>query len=167
MVINSVGSPAPVINPLHASGCKIFADVASIKQTQRVIAAGAGGNTGWANSFAFVRAVRSFFADPLVLAGGISDGASLLAARVLGCDLAYMGTRFIATQESMAKPAYEQALVAAGMDDIMLTRAFTGLDSMLRPSIIAVGLDPDRLNETVEASNSGKLFGAAAAGPRR
>jgi nitronate monooxygenase len=178
MVITSVGSPAPVVAPLHEVGCKVFADVASLKHAEKAIAAGAdglvlltagaGGQTGWANPFAFVRAVRRIFDGPIVLAGGISDGRSLWAARVLGCDLAYMGTRFLATQESMAKPAYKQAVVAAELDDVMTTRAFSGLDSnMLRSSIVAAGLDPDRLDETVTPGDSRKLFGAAAPGPRR
>jgi nitronate monooxygenase len=65
---------------------------------------------------------------------------------VLGADLAYMGTKFIATRESMAKDAYKQMLVSARIDDIKLTKAFTGLESnMLRPSIAAAGLDPDNL----------------------
>jgi nitronate monooxygenase len=178
MVITSVGSPAPVVGPLHEIGCKVFADVASLKHAEKAIAAGAdglvlltagaGGQTGWANPFAFVRAVRRIFDGPIVLAGGISDGQSLWAARVLGCDLAYMGTRFLATRESMAKPAYKQAVVAAELDDVMTTRAFSGLDSnMLRSSIVAAGLDPDRLDETVTPGDSRTLFGAAAPGPRR
>jgi nitronate monooxygenase len=72
----------------------------------------------------------------------------LRAAQSLGCDLAYMGTKFIATRESMADPRYKQMLVKSGADDILLTRAFTGLQTnMLRPSIEAAGLDPDNLPE--------------------
>jgi len=93
-----------------------------------------------------VRAVRRFFGGPIVLAGGISDGHALRAAEALGCDLAYMGTKFIATRESMADTRYKDMLVASSADDILLTTAFTGLrTNMLRPSIIATGLDPDDL----------------------
>jgi len=93
-----------------------------------------------------VRAVRAFFDGPLVLAGGITDGYALRAAQALGCDLAYMGTKFIATRESMADVRYKQMLVASSADDILLTTAFTGLQTnMLRPSIEAAGLDPDHL----------------------
>src|SRR5437764_14976244 len=105
IVITSVGSPAPVM-PLHDAGALVFADVASIRHAERAVAAGAdglvlltagaGGQTGWLNPFAFTRAVRQFFAGPIVLAGGVSDGRALSAAIALGCDLAYMGTRFIA-----------------------------------------------------------------------
>lgn len=158
IVITSVGSPASVVAPLHDAGALVFADVATIRHTERAIAAGAdglvlltagaGGQTGWLNPFAFVRAVRKFFAGPVVLAGGISDGQALRAAIALGCDLAYMGTRFIATHESMAPQAYKDMVVAASADDVMLTRAFTGLQTnILRASIIAAGLDPAALPE--------------------
>jgi nitronate monooxygenase len=83
---------------------------------------------------------------PIILAGGVSDGRALFAARVLGCDLAYMGTRFIATRESMAAARYKDMLVAARLDDVLLTKALTGLETnLLRPSLMAAGLDPDRL----------------------
>ncbi|WP_246755984.1 nitronate monooxygenase family protein [Bradyrhizobium neotropicale] len=156
MVITSVGSPAPVLQPLHDAGALVFADVASIRHAERaaragadglvLLTAGAGGQTGWLNPFVFVRAVRAFFDGPIVLAGGISDGYALRAAEALGCDLAYMGTKFIATRESIADERYKQMLVASGADDILLTTAFTGLQTnMLRSSIEAAGLDPDNL----------------------
>jgi nitronate monooxygenase len=156
IVITSVGSPAPVLAPLHDIGALVFADVASIRHAERAVAAGAdglvlltagaGGQTGWLNPFVFVRAVRGFFDGPIVLAGGIGDGHALRAAHALGCDLAYMGTKFIATRESMADARYKQMLVTSSADDIVLTTAFTGLQTnMLRPSITAAGLDPDEL----------------------
>jgi nitronate monooxygenase len=180
MVITSVGSPAEAIKPLHDVGCIVFADVATLHHTERAIAAGvdglilltagAGGQTGWLNPIAFVRSARAMFNGPIVLAGGISDGHALWAAEVLGCDLAYMGTKFIATDESMAPPAYKRMLVESGMDDVMLTQAFTGLDTnMLRPSMIAAGLDPSTLPARVSNEEAAKKFGsmAVAEGPRR
>ena len=158
LVITSVGSPAPVIAPLHDAGALVLADVATLRHAERaleagadglvLLTAGAGGQTGWLNPFAFVRAVRRVFAGPIVLAGGISDGHALWAAEQLGCDLGYMGTKFIATRESLAPERYKAMVVASTADDIVLTRAFTGLPtSMLRPSIVAAGLDADRLPE--------------------
>jgi nitronate monooxygenase len=158
IVITSVGSPAQVVGPLHDAGALVLADVASIRHAERAVAAGAdglvlltagaGGQTGWLNPFAFVRAVRAFFDGPVVLAGGISDGHALRAAEVLGCDMAYMGTKFIATRESMADARYKAMLVEASADDVLLTTALTGLaTNMLRPSILAAGLDPDHLPE--------------------
>jgi nitronate monooxygenase len=156
IVITSVGSPAPVLAALHDAGALVFADVASIRHAERAVeagadglvllTAGAGGQTGWLNPFVFVRAVRAFFDGPVVLAGGIGDGHALRAAQALGCDLAYMGTKFIATHESMADVRYKEMLVKSSADDILLTTAFTGLQTnMLRPSIAAAGLDPDDL----------------------
>lgn len=158
MVITSVGSPEPVMKPLKDAGCLVLADVASVRHAEKAIAAGvdglvlltagAGGQTGWANPFAFVRAVRQFWDGIVVMAGGMADGQAIAAAELLGCDLAYMGTRFIATQESLAKLQYKEMLVASRLDDVKLTRAFTGLETnMLRPSIVAAGLDPDALPE--------------------
>lgn len=156
MVITSVGSPEPVLKPLKDAGCLVLADVASVRHAEKAVAAGvdglvlltagAGGQTGWVNPFAFVRAVRKFWDGIVVMAGGMADGQAIAAAETLGCDLAYMGTKFIATRESLAKDAYKEMLVQSRLDDVLLTRAFTGLETnMLRPSIAAAGLDPDNL----------------------
>ena len=156
IVITSVGSPEPVMKPLKDAGCLVLADVASVRHAEKAVAAGvdglvlltagAGGQTGWANPFAFVRAVRAFWDGIVVMAGGMADGHAVAAAQALGCDLAYMGTKFIATRESLAKDGYKQMLVSSRLDDVLLTRAFTGLETnMLRPSIAAAGLDPDNL----------------------
>ena len=180
LVIASVGSPAEAIGPLHDVGCTVFCDVATLHHMERAIAAGvdglilltagAGGQTGWLNPLAFVRAAREMFDGPIVLAGGISDGHMLWAAEVMGCDLAYMGTKFIATHESMAAPAYKAMLVESDMDDVMLTQAFTGLDTnMLRPSMIAAGLDPATLPPRVSIEEAARNFGSKGemSGPRR
>jgi nitronate monooxygenase len=156
LVITSVGSPEPVMKPLKDAGCLVLADVASVRHAEKAVAAGvdglvlltagAGGQTGWVNPFAFVRAVRTFWDGIVVMAGGMADGQAVAAAQTLGCDLAYMGTKFIATRESLAKESYKQMLVKSRLDDVLLTRAFTGLETnMLRPSIRAAGLDPDDL----------------------
>lgn len=180
LVITSVGSPADVIGPLHAAGTVVLADVASLRHAERalaagadglvLLAAGAGGQTGWMNPFTFVRAVRRFFDGPVVLGGGVSDGYALRAAQVLGCDIAYMGTRFIATDESGASDHYKSMLVSSTADDVVLTRAFTGLPtSILRPAIVESGLDPDALDEdvTVEAARDMYGPGASGVGPKR
>jgi nitronate monooxygenase len=156
IVITSVGSPEPVLKPLKDAGCLVLADVASVRHAEKAAAAGvdglvlltagAGGQTGWVNPFAFVRAVRGFWDGIVVMAGGMADGHAVAAAQALGCDLAYMGTKFIATRESLAKDAYKEMLVHSRLDDVLLTRAFTGLETnMLRPSIEAAGLDPGNL----------------------
>ena len=170
LVITSVGSPAPAVAALHDIGCLVLADVATLAHARKALAAGAdglvlltagaGGQTGWLNPLAFVRALRAEYDGPLVLAGGISDGVALRAAQVLGCDLAYMGTRFIATRESLADPAYRDMLVQASLDDVLLTQAFTGLPTnMLVASIQRAGLDPTRLDEQVSPASAAQLFG--------
>lgn len=171
LVITSVGSPAPAIPALHEAGALVIADVASLAHARKAIeagadglvllSAGAGGQTGWANGMAFVRAVRAFFDGPLVLAGGISDGHALAAARVLGADFGYMGTRFIATRESAATEPYKEMVVASSLDDVLLTPAFTGLDSsMLIPSIIAAGLSPADLPDDISAEKAAEIYGS-------
>jgi nitronate monooxygenase len=175
VVITSVGSPAAVIPALHDGGCIVLADVASVHHARRAIeagadglvllTAGAGGHTGWANPLAFVREVRGFFDGPLVLAGGLSDGVALRAATVLGCDLGSMGTRFIASAESLASEPYKQMLATSSLDDVMTTRAFTGLPAnFLRPAVIRCGLDPDALDEGVSVQEARRRFGGGSEG---
>ena len=172
-VITSVGAPDAALAPLHAIGCTVFADVASVRHAHKAVAAGvdglilltagAGGQTGWANGMAFARAVRRFYDGPLVMAGGVSDGQALLATQALGCDFGYMGTKFIATRESMAVDGYKQMLVASELDDVLLSRAFTGLETnTLIPSIEACGLDPKALPTDLSAERAKALYGSGA-----
>jgi nitronate monooxygenase len=150
LVITSVGSPRPVIRPLHDVGAQVYADVASLAHASRAVdagadglvllTAGAGGQTGWANPFAFVRAVRERFDGPLVLAGGISDGHAILAAETLGVDLVYLGTRFIATHESGAEDGYRRAVVSASLDDVRLSDRVGGIPA----SLLSEWLDAQR-----------------------
>lgn len=178
LVITSVGSPAAVVEPLHGVGALVFSDVATLHHARRAIdagvdglvllTAGAGGQTGWMNPFAFVRAVREMYDGPIVLAGGIGDGVALRSARELGCDLGYMGTAFLATNESRAVDDYKRMVVESSIDDIVLTSAFVGgPTNMLADSIRAVGLDPAALPATIEPDNAAALYGEGASGPRR
>lgn len=137
VVITSVGNPSEVITELQQGGCKVMVDVASVRHAHKAVdagadglvllAAGAGGHTGWANPFAFVSAVRRFFDGPLAMAGGVADGASLWAAQVAGYDLGFVGTRLIPTTESAADIGWKQALIAAEMDDVELITAANGV----------------------------------------
>ncbi|MFZ0217552.1 MAG: nitronate monooxygenase [Candidatus Dormiibacterota bacterium] len=176
IVITSVGSPDAVVGALHDGGRLVFADVATLEHARKAIAAGvdglvlvtagAGGQTGWLNPLAFAAAVRPLFAGPIVLAGGIGDGRSVLAAQLLGCDLAYMGTKFIATRESMASPEYRDMVVRSTLDDVLLTSAFTGLPTnMLLPAIAAAGLDRDLLDEQVTPADADRMYGGRSRGP--
>ena len=143
MVITSVGSPAPVVQPLQDAGCLVFADVVSEAHAHKALAAGvdglvllsagAGGHTGWANPFAFVRAVRAFYDGPLVLTGGMSDGAALWAAQCAGYDLAMFGTRFIAAHEGNVTSEWQAALERYTMDDVTLATAANGIAASMLP----------------------------------
>jgi nitronate monooxygenase len=178
MVITSVGSPKPIMPRLREAGVFVFADVATIEHARKaadsgvdglvLLTAGAGGQTGWLNPFAYVRGVRAFFNGPIVLAGGVIDGVALRAARVLGCDLGYMGTKFIATRESLADESYRDWLVNCSMDDVITTKAFNGLiASYLKPTIAAAGLDPDNLEESISVARAKDQYGGGGSGPRR
>jgi len=156
LVIASVGAPDAVIDAVHAYGGRVICDVASLRHARRAVDAGvdglvlltsgAGGQEGSANPFAFVRAVRRFYDGVIALGGCIADGASILAARILGADVAYIGTGFIVATESMAQSRYRQMVVDSTMDDVLRTNAVTGLNAnLLRPSFLAAGIDPDSL----------------------
>ncbi len=113
------------------------------------VAAGAGGHAGRLSPFALVQEIRQWFDGPLALSGAIAHGRSILAARALGADFAYIGSAFIATQEARATEAYKQAITEGRADDIVYSNLFTGVHgNYLRASIIAAGLDPDNLPES-------------------
>jgi len=113
------------------------------------VATGAGGHAGRLSPFALVQEIRAWFEGPLILSGAIANGAAILAAQATGADLAYIGSPFIATAEANATEAYKQAIVDSVADDIVYTNLFTGVHgNYLKASIVAAGLDPDRLPES-------------------
>ena len=141
---------------MHGYGGVVFHDVTTAKHARKaaeagvdgliLVTAGAGGHAGTTSPFALMAEVREFFKGTIILAGCISTGGDIAAAQMMGADLAYMGTRFIATRESMASDANKQMIVAAGAADILYTPAISSIAAnFLRPSIVAAGLDPDRL----------------------
>ena len=156
IVITALGSPRAVVEQVHGYGGLVIADVNSIEFARKaaavgvdglaLVSAGAGGHTGRITGFTFIPAVREFFDGIIIAAGGICTGQGVRAAEVLGADLAYMGTRFLATDESLASEEYKAMVVAAGVSDLVLTDSFSGADAYyLRDSIIRAGLDPDTL----------------------
>ena len=155
-MITPLGSPAAVVEAVHDYGGLVIADVNSVEFAHKaasvgvdglaLVAAGAGGHTGQMAGFAFVPAVREFFDGILILAGAIGDGRAVRAAEVLGADLCYAGTRFIATSESIAFDDYKALVVESDFNDLVLSNSFTGAYAYyLRQSIVAAGLDPDNL----------------------
>src|ERR1700678_1180091 len=112
------------------------------------VAAGGGGHAGSTPPFPPIQDIRAWFDGPLLLSGAIATGRAVLAAQVMGADLAYIGTAFIATPEARALEDYKQAIVAGDASDIVGSTYFTGVfGSYLRPSIVKSGLDPDSLPE--------------------
>lgn len=155
-VITALGGPRRVVDAVHGYGGLVFADVNTPAYARKavdagvdglvLICSGAGGHTGPMTPMAFVESVRTFFDGPLIVGGGISTGDAIRAVQAMGADLAYLGTRFIATHESAAVPAYKQMVVDSDFADIVCTNAFTGAwANKLRPSLVAAGLDPDHL----------------------
>jgi nitronate monooxygenase len=151
VVITALGGPGRVVDTVHDYGGAVFADVNSVKFARKAIeqgadglvlvAAGAGGHTGSMSGFAFVTAVREFFDGPIMLGGSISHGRAIRAAEVLGADFAYMGTRFIAAEESLADAEYRDMLIAAEFEDLVLSDKLTGAPAhYLRASLERMGL---------------------------
>jgi len=119
------------------------------------VCAGAGGHAGLLNPFAFVEEIRQFFDQTLILSGAISHGRQIAAAELMGADLAYLGTRFINTRESLAAEGHKQMIMAASAKDIVYTSAVSGVHAnFLRASIIAAGADPDNLQSSPKLSIS-------------
>jgi nitronate monooxygenase len=159
IVITSLRPPAEVVDAVHGYGGLVFHDVINIRHAQKAIdqgvdgiitvCAGAGGHAGTTSPFALVKEVREIFDGTIILAGSMSRGNDALAAQAMGADLAYFGTRFIATQEANAPPAYKEMIVASAAADIVYTDLFSGVHgSYLRGSIVNAGLDPDDLSDS-------------------
>jgi nitronate monooxygenase len=156
IIITSLHAPTAIAKRVHDYGGIVFHDVVRVRHAEKaleagvdgiiLVCAGAGGHAGRINPFALTNEIRRMFDGPLVLAGAITDGAGVLAAQAMGCDAAYMGTRFIATTESLAVEHYKQMLVDSNAEDIVYTPFFSGVHgSYLKPSIRNAGLDPDNL----------------------
>lgn len=151
LVITSLGAVPAVVDQVHAYGGVVFHDVTNLRHAQKAaqagvdgliaVAGGAGGHAGHINPFALVSQIRQFFDRTLLLAGSLNTGRDVLAAQVIGADLAYMGTRFIATEESQAEPQYKQMILASEADDIIYTPAVSGVPaSFMKASLEKAGI---------------------------
>lgn len=158
IVITSLGAREDLNAAVHGWGGITLHDVINDRFARKAIekgadgliavAAGAGGHAGTLSPFALVQEIRSWFDGPLVLSGAIATGRAILAAQVMGADLAYIGSPFIATMEANAPPAYKDGIVAGRAADIVYSNLFTGVHgNYLRASIVAAGMDPDNLPE--------------------
>ncbi|MHA1537675.1 MAG: NAD(P)H-dependent flavin oxidoreductase [Alphaproteobacteria bacterium] len=156
LIITSLGAVADLVTRVHAYGGLVFHDVTTLRHARKaaeagvdgliLVCAGAGGHAGVISPFALVPEVRSFFDGTIILAGCISDGRAIAAAQAMGADLAYLGTRFIATSESMAPADFKAMIGDAAAADIVYTASISGVPAnFLRQSLIGAGLDPDNL----------------------
>jgi len=156
IIITSLRPPSEVIEAVHGYGGLLFHDVINLRHARKAIeqgvdgiiavCAGAGGHAGLLSPFALVKEIRREFDGAVILSGAMSSGADVLAAQAMGADLAYMGTRFIATTEATATPAYKEMLLESSAGDIVYTSLFSGIHgSYLGGSIRNAGLDPDDL----------------------
>jgi nitronate monooxygenase len=175
MVITSLRAPNEYVPRIHAWGGLVFHDVTNIRHAEKaleagvdgliLVCAGAGGHSGALSPFALLSEVRRIYSGTVVLSGGITRGEHIFGALAMGADLAYMGTRFIATQEANAVPAYKNMIVDASASDIVYTPYFSGtFGNYLRPSIRSAGLDPDHLQR--EPGESSKMVFTSADGTR-
>jgi len=168
LIITSLRPPREIVDAAHSYGGLVFHDVISVRHARKaaeqgvdgiiVVCAGAGGHAGLGSPFALVREIRQFFDGTLVLAGAMSSGADVFAAQAIGADMAYIGTRFLATPEANVLEDYRRMIVASGSDDVVYTSLFTGVKgNYLKKSVAAAGLDPDQLSE---ADKSRMNFGS-------
>lgn len=163
IIITSLRAPGEVVRPVHAYGGLVFHDVVSVRHAEKaleagvdgliLVCAGAGGHAGTLSPFALLNEVRQFYQGPVVLSGAISNGRNVLAAQAMGADFAYMGTRFIATQEAGASDDYKACIVSSSAADVIYTPYFTGVaGNYLKASILAAGLDPENLPDKDKSS---------------
>lgn len=156
IIITSLGARPEINQAVHSYGGIVLHDVINNRFARKAIdkgadgliavAAGAGGHAGTQSPFALVQEIRQWFDGPLLLSGAIASGRSILAARALGADLAYIGSAFIATAEANAVPAYKEMIRQSGAEDIVYTNLITGVHgNYLKASLSAAGLDPEAL----------------------
>jgi nitronate monooxygenase len=156
LVITSLGAVPDLVAAVRGYGGLVFHDVISRRHAEKAaeagvdgligVAAGAGGHAGAISPFALMDELRQVFGGTLILSGAMNTGAQIAAARLMGADLAYLGTRFIATREAMAPEAYKHMVVESRMADVVYTPAISGVNAnFLAPSIRAAGLDPANL----------------------
>jgi len=168
IVITSLGAVKELVDAVHGYGGLVFHDVTTRRHAEKAaeagvdgliaVAAGAGGHAGTWSPFALIAEIRQFFDKTLLLSGCLNHGHEILAAQLLGADLAYLGTRFIATQESDATPAYKQMIVDARAADIIHTPAVSGVPaSFMRQSLEAAGYDLKQLQNKGEINYGEKL----------
>ena len=176
IVLTSKGAPEEAFAEIHGWGGIAFHDVASPRHAEKALEAGAdgliavcggaGGHTGTINPFALVSEIRAMTDAPIIVAGGINHGRSILAAQAVGGDLSYIGTHLIAATESLAPDGYREHLFNAASKDIFLSAALDGAPAnWITPSLVEAGIDVDELAytrpgkvETIDRSKARKRY---------
>jgi nitronate monooxygenase len=157
LIITSLGAVKDLVVAVQGYGGLVFHDVINMRHARKAaeanvdgliaVCAGAGGHAGLLSPFALIPEIRGFFSKTVLLSGVMSTGRHIAAARMLGADLAYLGTRFIATRESMAPEGFKDMIVATHAGDIVYTAAISGVHgNFLKPSIDAAGVPAQALN---------------------
>jgi nitronate monooxygenase len=163
IIITSLRPPAELVEAAHSYGGLVYHDVINVRHAKKaveqgvdgliLVCAGAGGHAGALSPFALLREVKEWFDGTVILSGAIGDGHAVAASLALGADFAYMGTRFIATQEANADPEYKKMLEESAAADIVYSSLFTGVHgNYLKPSISNAGMDPDNLPSADKSS---------------
>ena len=163
IIITSLRPPEEIVTAAHSYGGLVYHDVISVRHAKKaaeqgvdgliLVCAGAGGHAGTLSPFALVREVREFFDGTIILSGSISSGSAIASSLALGADLAYLGTRFIATEEANAEQDYKDMLIKSAAGDIVYSSLFTGVHgNYLKGSIEKAGLDPNNLPEADKSS---------------
>ena len=169
LIITSLGAVTDVVDAVHSYGGIVFHDVTTVRHAKKAIGAGvdglilvcagAGGHAGVLSPFALLSEIRAFYDGTVLLAGCISSGDQVAAARAMGADLAYIGSRFINVTESGANDYLKQMIVEAKAADIIYTDAFSGVPAnFLRQSVIDAGIDPDNPEKRTESVDAGQEF---------
>jgi nitronate monooxygenase len=156
LIITSLGAVSELVETVHSYGGLVFHDVIKKRHAEKaveagvdgliLVAAGAGGHAGTINPMPLVSEIKKIFKKTILLAGCISTGGDIASAMQMGADLAYMGTRFINTEESKAPKAYRDMIIDCGANDIVYTAAVSGVSAnFLAPSLNAIGITEDML----------------------
>jgi nitronate monooxygenase len=159
LIITSLGAVPDIVNAVHSYGGLVFHDIIKKRHAEKaaeanvdglvLVTAGAGGHSGLKNPMAMISLIKKFFKKTIILSGSISNGRDIASALQMGADIAYMGTRFINTKESMAEEEYKEMIINSSAEDIVYTAAVSGVHAnFLRPSLEAMGVTEDVWNDS-------------------
>jgi nitronate monooxygenase len=173
LIITSLGAVPDLVNAVHSYGGLVYHDIVKKRHAEKaseagvdgliLVAAGAGGHAGALSPLALINEIKGFFKKTILLSGCISTGRDIASALQMGADLAYMGTRFINVQESMADPKYQEMIINSKAEDIVYTAAVSGVNAnFLRPSLEAMGITEELWSQTKKIDFGSELDAAKA-----